>query len=203
LLVTVLIVTLAVATWQRNQMRRDPIALWQHNVKQAPDKPRGWIILGKHLIQNGQPQAGIDALERSIEKKVNPDGSYSMLLTPETALNLVVAHKMLRQYDHALLWIKRAFQHPLRPFDKAKFLVNQGNIFYEQHRYAEAEAAYRQALAIYPQNLKARNNLASILGMTGRLTQAEALYQEVLAIDPNNVQARENLQKLQQLKARQ
>jgi tetratricopeptide (TPR) repeat protein len=195
--IAILLIAMSGVTWERNQMWRDPIALWQDNVEQAPNKQRGWIILGKHLIQAGKPMEGIKALERSIEDKVNPDGSHSMLLTPETALNMVVAYKMLRRYDEALRWIDRAFQHPLRPFDEAKFLVNQGNIFYEQGRYAQAEASYRRALKIYPQNLKAQANLASILGMTGRIIEAKKIYQDILAIDPNDEYVKENLRKLQ------
>jgi len=65
-------------------------------------------------------------------------------------------------------------------------LVNKGNIFYEQGRYHEAEASYRQAIQVYPQNLKARINLAGVFGITGRHQEAVALYQEVLAIEPSN-----------------
>ncbi len=192
-----LLLGLGTATWQRNELWRDPIALWQHNVTQSPGKQRGWIILGKHLLQANRPQEGLEALQRAITKNINPDGSQTISLTPETALNIVVAHKMLRHYDEALKWIDIAFQDAtLRPFDQAKFLVNKGNILFEQRRYADAEAAYRQAISIYPQNLKARINLGSILGATGRVAEAKALYQEVLAIDPSNEFVMEQLQKL-------
>jgi len=49
-----LLLILGTTTWQRNQKWRDPVALWQHNVEQSPEKKRGWIILGKHLVQRGQ-----------------------------------------------------------------------------------------------------------------------------------------------------
>jgi protein O-mannosyl-transferase len=194
---TLLLLGLGTATWHRNQLWRDSIALWQHNVTQSPGKQRGWIILGKHLLQANRPQEGLDALNHAITKHTNPDGSQSISLTPETALNIVVAHKMLRHYDEALKWIDIAFQDAtLRPFDQAKFLVNKGNILFEQRRYTQAEAAYRQAITLYPQNLKARINLASVLGATGRVSEAKALYQEVLTIDPSNTFVMEQLQKL-------
>jgi tetratricopeptide (TPR) repeat protein len=191
-------ILLSYATWQRNQMWRDPIALWQHNVAQSPGKQRGWIILGKHLLQADRPAEGLKVLEEhAVVKSYRADGNYDISLTTETALNIVVAHKMLRQYDEALKWIDIAFQNPtLRPFDQAKFLVNKGNILFEQRRYPEAEASYRQAMQVYPQNLKARINLASVLGMSGRIDEAIALYQEVLAIDPSDALVKEQLQKL-------
>jgi len=200
-IIAILLTVLGLLTWQRNQLWRDPIALWQDNVKLAPHKQRGWIILGKHLIQAGNPTAGLEALNQAVTKVPNPDGSYSISVTTEAALNIIVAHKMLRHYEEALKWINYASANPnLRPFDRAKFLINQGNVFYEQGRYQEAETAYRQALANYPQNLKARINLASVLGTTGRIEEAMALYQEVLLIEPSNTLVKENLQMLKQLK---
>jgi protein O-mannosyl-transferase len=218
-IILILTSVLGSATWLRNEMWRDPITLWQHNVEQSPYKSRGWIILGKHFIQNGQPAQGIDALNHAIIKKTNPDGSQSLSVTTETALNMAVAYKMLKQYDKALEWINSAMalKHKLRPFDQAKFLVNQGNIFFELARlsnkqghygkayeqFHQSERAYRQAIQIYPANLKARINLASVLATMGQFDEAIALYQQVLAIDPNNVYIKGNLQKLQEIRQNQ
>jgi tetratricopeptide (TPR) repeat protein len=208
-----LLLVLGGATWQRNQMWRDPVALWQHNVEQSPDKKRGWVILGKHLVQRGQLEKeqgqtkqsqetlkkSIETLNHAIIKIKRSDGTVSLSFSVETALNLIVAHKSLQQYDKALAWINRALamKHLMRPFDHAKFLVNQGNIFYELKRYSESEASYRKAIQIYPHNLKARINLASLLSVTGHYDEAIALYQKVLAIDPSNAYVRKILQKLQ------
>ncbi|HAI69657.1 MAG TPA: hypothetical protein DCM38_09520, partial [Gammaproteobacteria bacterium] len=102
----------------------------------------------------------------------------------------------------------------LRPFDHAKFLVNQGNIFFELARlsdkqgdyskgyaqFRQSEASYRQAIQIYPANLKAHINLASVLATKGLFDEAIAIYQQVLAIDPSNVYVKGNLQKLQEIR---
>jgi len=195
--IVIVLLILATSTWQRNQKWRDPIALWQHNVEQSPGQQRGWIILGKHLLQAQRPAEGLAALNHAVTKEPRGDGTYTLSVSPETALNIVVAHKMLRQYDQALKWIDIAFLNStLRPFDQAKFLVNKGNIFYEQGRYPEAEASYRQAIQVYPQNLKARINLAGVFGITGRHQEAVALYQEVLAIEPSNEFVNTQLQRL-------
>jgi hypothetical protein len=213
IIIVTLLLVLGSATWQRNQMWRDPVALWQHNVEQSPDKKRGWVILGKHLVQRGQLEKeqgqtkqsqetlkkSIETLNHAIIKIKRSDGTVSLSFSVETALNLIVAHKSLQQYDKALAWINRALamKHLMRPFDHAKFLVNQGNIFYELKRYSESEASYRKAIQIYPHNLKARINLASLLSVTGHYDEAIALYQKVLAIDPSNAYVRKILQKLQ------
>jgi tetratricopeptide (TPR) repeat protein len=132
---------------------------------------------------------------------------------------MAVAYKILKQYDKALEWINSslALKQNLRPFDQAKFLVNRGNIFFELARlnnnqgdYAEAytqfrqsEASYRQAIQIYPANLKARINLASLLATMGNFEEAIAIYQQVLAIEPSNVYVKGNLQKLQEIRQNQ
>ncbi len=195
--VIILLVGMSVATWQRNEIWRDPIALWSDNVEKSPEKKRGWVILGKHLIQFGKTQAGLKALERSAEITRNLDGSELKTYTVETILNMVVAYKKLQQYDLALHWIERSLKNPeLRPFDRAKFYVNQGNVFFELHRYADAETSYRQAIQFYPQSLSARANLASILAATGRENEAEQMYLEILAINPNHAIVKQNLEKL-------
>lgn len=194
--IVVLILSLSVTTWYRNQLWRDPIALWKQNIEYAPEKQRAWIILGKHYIQADESAKGLEALEKAIVKRKNPDGTLSVTMTTETLLNMVVALRRLGRSDEALEKINQALQTPLRPFDKAKFLVNQGNIFYEQQQYTQAEAAYRQALEIYPQNLNARLNLANVLFGLGHLGEAEIFYREILAVDPNNAVANQNLQKV-------
>jgi len=225
----ILLIALGSATWLRNNQWRDPVALWQHNVEQSPNKQRGWIILGKHLVQRGQQQQqqgkadlakqtltqAIDALNRAITKKNHADGYQTIVVTPETALNLVVAYKSLRQYKNALKWIQHALslKDRLRPFDQAKFFVNRGNIYFEVGRhyrqqgdknraanfFQQAESSYRQAIQTYPHNLKAHINLASLLGMLGQLKEAATIYQKVLAIDPSNHYVRQNLQKIQEI----
>jgi len=208
-----LLLILGTATWQRNQKWRDPVALWQHNVEQSPEKKRGWIILGKHLVQRGQLEKeqgdtkqsqktlvrSVEVLNHAVTRYKNPDGSLSLSFDVETALNLIVAYKSLSKYKRALFWIDRALamKHLMRPFDQAKFFVNQGNIYFEQKRFSESEASYRQAIKIYPHNLKAHTNLGSLLSLTGRYDEATAIYQKVLAIDPSNAYVKGMLQKLQ------
>ncbi len=202
-----LLLSLGTLTVQRNQLWRDPIALWQDNVEQSPNKKRAWVILGKHFLQEGQAEQGIIALERSAEVKTREDGSLSKTYTVEAILNLVVAYKMLKKYDDSLAWIDYALKsNILAPFDHAKFLINQGNVFYEQGHRQQAETAYRRAIEIYPNNLTSYINLATILIVKGieqedeqSLKEAETLYRKILAIDPSNVVALENLTKLQKL----
>ncbi|WP_069472036.1 tetratricopeptide repeat protein [Candidatus Marithrix sp. Canyon 246] len=218
-----IILILGTATWQRNQMWREPVALWQHNVEQSPKKKRAWNILGKHLVQQGKQQQrqgkikqskisfhkAIKALQRSIHKQIGT----SISITPETALNLIVAYKSLRQYNNALMWVNNSLsqRHKLGKLNHAKFLVNKGNIYFELGRenhkkakhqkakqlYLTAKKAYEQALKIDKNNLKAQINLGNIFVVTGQRQKAIPIYKQVLKINPSNARVRNYLKMLQ------
>jgi len=60
-------------------------------------------------------------------------------------------------------------------------------------RIAEAEASYRQSLALDAGQSKAYNNLGCVLQMQGRLDEAVAAFRRALEIDPSLAQAQQNL----------
>ena len=66
---------------------------------------------------------------------------------------------------------------------------NLGNALMDLGRTAEAEACYRQALALKPDYAAAHNNLGNVLQGRGEHKQAEACYQHVLALEPDQAQA--------------
>lgn len=195
----VLFVVLGIQTWQRNEMWRDPVVLWQHNVTLAPNKERAWSVLGKHLLERQQAKEGIQALEKAIElqKKNGKKGINTVDI-----VNLIVGFKMLKEYDKALHLTNQVLNQPMTPLLKSKFLINQANIFYEQNRVSEAEQSLRQAIAIYPNDLTAKGNLASLLGNRGSFEEAEALYLEVLRYYPTNQAVQDNLQNLRKLQGK-
>ena len=69
---------------------------------------------------------------------------------------------------------------------------NLGNALMDLERTAEAEACYRQALALRPDYAAALNNLGNLLQGRGEHSQAEACYRRLLALDPAYREAQEN-----------
>jgi TolB-like protein/Tfp pilus assembly protein PilF/class 3 adenylate cyclase len=51
-------------------------------------------------------------------------------------------------------------------------------------KFAEAEAEYRRALELAPQNAAVTSNLATLIAVLGRLDEAVALKQQAIALDP-------------------
>jgi predicted Zn-dependent protease len=68
-------------------------------------------------------------------------------------------------------------------------------------RPREAEAAFRQAVALYDLSPEANFRLADLISRQGRFDEAIALFDDLLAKDPNNEKARDFQKRLEQMKA--
>jgi cytochrome c-type biogenesis protein CcmH/NrfG len=73
-----------------------------------------------------------------------------------------------------------------------------GDGHYYQGRYADAEAAYREAIRLDPLRAAARTRLGHVLHKTKRLAKAEAAYREAIRLDPDDARAHECLEQLLQ-----
>jgi tetratricopeptide (TPR) repeat protein len=188
-LAAIVLTLLGVATLRRNLVWRDPVAFWQDDVRRAPDKARAWGNLGRSLIEADRPAEGVRALEESMRL----DREASQDLNPLDIANLAVGLHALHRDSEALGWIDRTLARPLPPPLRATLLLDRGNIHFDAGRLAAAESAYRGALALNPDDLSARENLASVAAQSGHLDRAESLYIEVLRIDPSDRDTRANL----------
>src|SRR5215475_10999438 len=72
-------------------------------------------------------------------------------------------------------------------------LFQRGVVDHQAGRLLQAQAAYRQILAIDPAHAEAHNNLGVALSDLGRPAEAEPSYREALRLRPNNPEAHNNL----------
>jgi tetratricopeptide (TPR) repeat protein len=70
---------------------------------------------------------------------------------------------------------------------------NVGNTLFRLGRLTDAEASYKQAIALKPDFAPAHNNLGVILRMLGRLSDAEASCKQAIALNPNYADAHNTL----------
>lgn len=86
------------------------------------------------------------------------------------------------------------WQH-LRDLQPAELAPNNSLALALEHlgREAEAEAAYRQALAILPDEAILHTNLGLLLEKQGRLAEAEAHQRQALALAPDSAEISSNL----------
>jgi tetratricopeptide (TPR) repeat protein len=188
-LAVIVLTLLGVATLRRNLMWRDPVAFWQDDVRRAPGKARAWGSLGRSLIEADRPAEGVRALQESMRL----DREASRDLNPLDIANLAVGLHALHRDSEALGWIDRTLARPLPAATRATLLLDRGNIHFDAGRLALAESAYRAALALNPDDLSARENLASVAAQAGHLDEAESLYLEVLRVAPSDRDTRANL----------
>lgn len=107
----------------------------------------------------------------------------------------LVAHRQAGYWQSARALYGHALE--ISPRD-VTLLFNMGNAELDAGRYAEAEAGYREALAVHPGHSPAQLNLAELLRKYGEpsdLAEAVALYRSVLRERPGNFRATRGLRK--------
>lgn len=90
------------------------------------------------------------------------------------ALNAVVSHAALTE--------------------KAEALIETGYaLFWKEGRRPQAEAAYREAIRLAPDNYRAHQGLGDALNYSGRFMEAVDAYQEAIRLNPDSDIARKRL----------
>lgn len=102
-------------------------------------------------------------------------------LTPLEHLNLGISYEHAGKLDLAMREYERAAVGAVA----SRALACQGNIHLARQQWPEAEARYRAALALDPNDPAVLNNLAWLLARRGRsLDEAERLIRHALTLNP-------------------
>lgn len=119
-------------------------------------------------------------------------------LTPTEHLQLGSSYEAQGKLDLALREYDRAAVGPT----KSTALTCQGNIHATRREFPAAEAKYRAALAVDPDNLFALNNLAwQLAHESGSLDEAEKLIRRALMLNPKSRESYEDtLRTIQELR---
>ena len=188
----VILAAFATLTWQRNQVWRDPIALWQSNTRLAPDKDRPWALLGKAWLEQGEPEKAAQVLRHAIDLQSRDKGEVDAV----DVINLFVALKQQGRFQEALALGRQMENQHMSDLLKSKLYINQGNIYFQAGRFWQAETYYKKAIGVYPNSILARANLASVMAQQERYREALVLYEKVLELDPSNEHYRRNYETL-------
>ncbi len=118
------------------------------------------------------------------------------------ALNhLGLAYKQLQRLDEAVVVLRKALALDLkcqRP--ESQNLHNYlGLIYLEKGEVGEAVAELRESIRLFPNDVWARQQLASLYEDRQRYYEAQLQYQELLKVAPDNLFARTRLQALAQM----
>jgi Flp pilus assembly protein TadD len=133
----------------------DAVALAERAVAQAPDSPDAWNALGVALRVSGDPRAAMGCHRRALD------------LAPGNVaarINLGNAALELDRIGEAVAWLREVAT--LRP--SAKNHADLGHVLHDAGLTADAVAAFDAALALDPENPRARCERGQVLLRLGR-----------------------------------
>lgn len=198
--------------------RSDIVPRWSDLGQKSDHKPASMLKLGDAARQGGDCEAAIrfyrmvkDADDNHVAAAAARIGAADCELAlgslADAARDYRLAAEASPQDPAPLIGLGRIalvdhkpteaggyFDQAIKKGAEAPFVWNDRGVADDQLRqHKEAQAAYRQGLAKYPDDRALRNNLALSLAMTGDFTEAETLLQALVAEPGATARTRLNL----------
>lgn len=154
---------------------RDTITLFEHGLAVNPDSEAAHQSMLFALDQQGRPGEALAHARHLVESRPTREKNWRFL-------GYVL--KRLRRWDEAAASYRRAAElpggQPDDAYDGMATALAQGG------EPAEAERAFRQAIALNPRNASVHRNLASFYLNQNRLDDAIGEFEAALALDPES-----------------
>ena len=176
-----LTIVAALWTYERNEVWRDRITIWEDCVKKSPQKARPYNNLGAALANDGQYSKAIEQYHKAL--LINP-------YYPNAYANLGFSLAKQGKLEESITQFLKALQ--LKPKDP-EILSNLGVVLLLQNRPQEALKYLFEAVELNPHFAKAQSNLGVALNRRGRVQEAIDHYTIALKLDPDNAEAYNNL----------
>lgn len=160
---------------------REAEAIYQSLIKDQPQHPDAWHLLGILAHQAGNNEAAVNLIEKAIEIKPDVADFYN---------NCGEAYRAQQNYDKAISMYEQALA--ISP-GFAGASNNLGNTFKEMGRLEDAVVCYKQAIANDPDFFIAHNNLGIALKELGRPQDAVPHYEKAIDLMPGYAEAHNNL----------
>jgi protein O-mannosyl-transferase len=176
----VIIVSLTVRTFYRNEDYRSRQSIWQSAAEAAPSY-KAYYNLGNFCRDSGKIPLAMEWYQKALQ--LNP--------------GYVKAHHNLADILKTQGRLSEAASHYNRILqidpNRVEAYFNLGTVFQLQGKLDRAEDYYHRALSLDPNHISSHNNLGAILVLQGRFGEAERHFNSVLKLDPNNAKAENNL----------
>jgi tetratricopeptide (TPR) repeat protein len=171
--VAVVVAAGAWRTWARNEVFKDPLALWLDVATRRPNNSRAFDNLAYEYLGRGD----IESAKRYYAEAVRIDPSNY------TAMNsLATLHMRDRNYDEAVRLLHAALR--VRP-EYATPYLNLGRIHYERGDLAEAERSLREADRLQSGRPDTLVMLSKVLLAGGETAGAERFARAALQLKPD------------------
>jgi tetratricopeptide (TPR) repeat protein len=177
----VIVITLTVVTYARNNVWKDPVTLWEDVVSKSPKKARGNFNLGIAYKSKGLIDKAIEQYRIAI--KVKPD-------YPDAHNNLGNAYQSKGLIDKAIEHHRIAIR--VRP-DYPVARINLGNAYQSKGLIDKAIEQYRTAIGIRPDYPDVHNNIGVAFQSQGLIDKAIDHYLIAIKVKPDYPDAHINL----------
>lgn len=147
----------------------------RQSIKMAPYDPLNYGTLADAMIERGDYDAGADALQKMVD--LRPD---------LTSYNRIAHYKFLNNdVPGAIDIMKRAITSGSSAAENVAWcLVELGNIYFKSGRLDDAEAAFTDALRLFPPYHQALAGMGRVLAAKGRTAEAIVSYKRAQAMTP-------------------
>jgi tetratricopeptide (TPR) repeat protein len=173
----VIVLVLCIWTFDRNDVWRDTVSLWQDCAAKSPHKARPHNNLAVALVRRGDFDAAIANYRKALQ--IEPD--YA-----EAHFNLATLLRRQGKLTEAVNHYRETLR--LKP-DYSGGHNNLGAVLHEQGKIGQAMAHYSEALRLRPDYARAHFNMAMALKARGKLEEAISHFTEALQQDPGHVGA--------------
>ncbi|HOX38003.1 MAG TPA: tetratricopeptide repeat protein [Candidatus Brocadiia bacterium] len=181
-----IVLLLALASFNRAHVWRDSPTLWQDVLAGNPDQWEAHLNLGHYYANRSNPDPAKAAMHYEIALRNNPQSDNA-------AYNLGNIRMRAGRYEEAAALFQRALS--IRPGRKdAK--VNLACCRVQMGRFEEAISIYDRLIVENPNLPEPLYSRASVLLHMGRLNDAELDCRRALEIDPGCAPARETLSRI-------
>lgn len=179
--------TLVDRALQLGKQRRidEALPLVTRVVKEYPDEPEGWLLLGRLRLQQKDCTAAEQAIRRHLDLSPESVNGYAQL---------GMALLCLERYADAAECFQKALQ--LKPdFGEAHF--NRGFALSRMGNGLDAIQSFREAIRCSPNFIDAYITLADLLSQTGQKAEALTWLNRALELDPSDERARILMERVQ------
>lgn len=183
-IMVVLICAMAGATYARNSLWTDSIALWEDTVRKSPEKSRPHNILAVEYERAGRYEEAIDHFKRGILFSSDPLESLNAYRGLSRIYKLKSNQQQLRKtHEDCLEMLLQALQR-----EKGNLvLLNETALQYAAiGRWREAESLFQRAIKIDADSALSHFNLGSLYFSLNRVDAAENSMRQAVRLDPDN-----------------
>lgn len=178
---TLVILTLSVLTWQRNNLWNDPVAFYEDNLRRAPTNERVHLDLANLYLRDNR----VDEARRLYENAliINPD---YVLIHINLARAYAAQGEIQKGIDILVEGIRRNPNH-FRLYNNLAVLYNSVG------KFEEAASYLRRGLALEPGNATVHFNLGIAYDRLGRFDEALDHFQRAISLSPTTPESHFNL----------